>query len=59
LIRPIEYKNTFNADLCMLAFGTIFLFTAMFTGKKNKLDRWESGIMLIIYIGYIIYLVNI
>lgn len=58
LIRPVEYSKVFNIDIFLLAFGTIILFTAMFTGKKKKLDRWEAAIMLLMYVGYTIYLVN-
>ena len=58
LIRPIEYDTLFNLDLYILAGGTIFLFVAMFTGKKKKLDRWEAFVLLICYIAYIAYLVG-
>jgi len=30
----------------------------MFSGKKLKLDRWEAGVMALIYVGYIIYLLR-
>ena len=58
LIRPLEYNLSFNKDLYLLGFGTILLFFAMFSGKKKKLDRWEAGILLIIYIGYTMLLIN-
>jgi cation:H+ antiporter len=58
LINPIKYNNVFNTDLYILAGGTIFVFIAMFTGKKKKLDRWEAYILLIFYLCYIIYLVS-
>lgn len=58
IIRPITYDTAFNLDLYLLAGGTIFLVTAMFTGKKKKLDRWEAGILIITYIVYTVYLIN-
>lgn len=58
VINPIKYNNVFNADLYILAGGTIFLFIAMFTGVKKKLDRWEAGLLLIFYLFYIVYLVS-
>jgi len=58
LINPIPYDQVFNTDLYILAFGTILLFAAMFTGKLKKLDRWESAILLLIYIGYTVYLIR-
>ncbi len=58
LIRPVDYNLKFNSDLYILAIGTIFLFVAMFSGKKKKLDRWEAAILLIVYIGYTFYLIQ-
>lgn len=56
LIRPIQYNPSFNFDILLLIVATIVLFLFMFSGKKHKLDRWESGILLLGYIGYITYL---
>ncbi len=58
MINPIPYDTVFNTDLYILAFGTILLFVAMFTGKLKKLDRWESVVLLLIYVGYTIYLIR-
>ncbi len=58
LIRPLNYNPEFNKNLYLLGFGTILLFIAMFSGKKKRLDRWEAAILLAIYIGYTIYLIN-
>lgn len=58
LVRPIEYAIRFNYDLYFLGLGTLFLFIAMFSGKKRKLDRWEAAILLLLYIGYTILLIN-
>ena len=57
LIRPINYHTTFNTEIYLLTGGTIFLFIAMFTGQRKKLDRWEAGILLITYIAYMTYLI--
>jgi cation:H+ antiporter len=56
-VNPISYNLAFNTDLFLLAGGTIFLFIAMFTGEKKKLDRWEAGVLLITFIVYTSYLV--
>jgi cation:H+ antiporter len=52
LINPIAYNTKFNSDIYILIFGTLFLFIAMFTGEKKKLDRWESAILLVFYLSY-------
>jgi cation:H+ antiporter len=58
IIKPVDYNIKFNFDLALLGIGTLLLFVAMFSGKKKKLDRWEAGVLLLIYIGYTIYLIN-
>ncbi|MCK9450303.1 MAG: calcium/sodium antiporter [Bacteroidales bacterium] len=56
-IKPINYNANFNLDIAILLGGTLFLFIAMFTGKRKKLDRWEAGLLLGFYFFYTIYLV--
>ncbi len=58
VIRPIVYDTVFDLDLYILAGGTIFVFIAMFTGKKKKLDRWEAAILLVSYIAYLVYVIQ-
>ncbi len=58
LVNPIEYNRAFNLEIYLLLCGTAFLFVAMFTGKKKKLDRWEAGILIIVFIAYIGYSVG-
>ncbi len=55
--HPLHYNLNFNTDLFLLSFGTILLFTAMFTGGKKKLDRWEAALMLTFYMGYTTWLI--
>lgn len=51
-VKPVHYNIKFNIDLLILAAGTLFLFVAMFTGQKKKLDRWEALLLLLFYIVY-------
>ena len=57
LIKPVKFDTVFNTDLYILGAGTVFLFLAMFTGKRKKLDRWEAAILLVAYSTYMVYLV--
>lgn len=59
LIRPAPYDASFNTDLLLLVGGTLFLFTAMFTGQRKKLDRWEAGLLLFVFIGYMVVLIRL
>ncbi|RKS53518.1 cation:H+ antiporter [Gillisia mitskevichiae] len=56
-IKPISFNPNFNLDIVILIGGTLFLFMAMFTGKRKQLDRWEAGLLLGFYLIYTIYLV--
>jgi len=58
LINPVKYNPVFNTDIYLFSGGTLFLFLAMFTGGRKKLDRWEAAILLMIYIAYTIWLVS-
>ncbi len=58
LIKPIDYNRAFNTDLLVLGISTLLVFTAMFTGKKKKLDRWEAVILLINFIAYMVYILQ-
>jgi cation:H+ antiporter len=57
-IKPILYDIKFNTDLYILGGGTIFLFVAMFTGQKKKLDRWEAALLLAFYIAYLAFIIS-
>ncbi|MGM0549822.1 MAG: calcium/sodium antiporter [Bacteroidota bacterium] len=49
VVRPMVYIKSFNTDLLFVAGGTLFLFVAMFTGVRKKLDRWEALVLLLAY----------
>ena len=57
-IKPVTFNPNFNMDIAILVGGTLFLFVAMFTGKKKKLDRWEAALLLGFYLVYTIYLIS-
>lgn len=57
VVRPIVYNAKFNWDITILLAGTLVLFVAMFTGKKQKLDRWEAALLFLFYVGYTVYLI--
>ncbi len=58
VIRPQEYNPAFNADILMVVVGTIFLFIAMFAGKRHRLDRWEAGLLLAVFTAYTVFLIS-
>ena len=57
LINPVKYNIQMNTDLWLLIISTLLLFIAMFTGIRKKLDRWEALLMLIIFAGYMTFVI--
>lgn len=56
IISPLEFNPSFNADLYFLAGGTLVLFFAMYTGQKQKLDRWEAILLVAAFTAYTFFL---
>jgi len=57
IVSPIKYSSVFDRDIFFLVIGTLLLLLAMFIGNKKKLDRWQAAIFLLLYAGYIVYLI--
>jgi len=56
IIKPILYSVELNIDMYILAAITLLLFLMVFVGKINKLNKYEAGMLLIIYGGYMYFL---
>jgi cation:H+ antiporter len=52
----LKVKSIIDIEIMVLA--SLLLFLAMFTGKRRSLDRWEGGLFLVIYIGYLAFLIH-
>ncbi len=57
LINPVAYNPKFNLDIFISIGGTLLLLLFMVTGNNKKLDRWEAGVLLTLYLSYTFYLV--
>jgi len=57
IIKPLPFNPGSNIDIGVVILASLLLFLWMFTGKKRSLDRWEAVVFLILYSGYIIFLV--
>jgi len=58
LFNPIAFDFYLNIDIVLLIAVTVLLVILIYVGKKNILDRREGIVMVVIYIFYILYLVN-
>lgn len=58
LISPINTVQSLNNDMLILTFVTLLLVVFMFTGKRNKIDRWEAVILTLMYVLYMSYIIQ-
>jgi cation:H+ antiporter len=58
LVRPLPFSKTSDIDIMMTIFSSLILFLIMFIGKKHTVERWQGITMIMIYIGYVAYLVG-
>ncbi|MBN1327584.1 MAG: sodium:calcium antiporter, partial [Candidatus Cloacimonetes bacterium] len=58
LIRPIEYPVILNLDFYFLIGITLFFLLTMFTGKKQRIDRWEAFLFVMLYLVYLIIIIH-
>lgn len=56
-ITPLSLVASANFDLAIAGLASALLFLWMFTGRKMELERWEGGLLVSLYIGYIILIV--
>lgn len=56
LIHPATYNPAFNTDQYVMIGAILLLFLLMFNPKRHRLDRWEGGLLLVIFVMYAIFL---
>jgi cation:H+ antiporter len=56
IIKPIPFNPIYNFDLVFLLATTTILLTFMYAGKKQKLEKWNSFILIGMYLFYLIFL---
>ncbi len=55
VIKPLPFQPASNPDIGMVVLASFILFAAMFTGKKQSLDRWEGALLLGIFAAYMTF----
>ena len=58
LINPLSFVGMNFVDLGVLLLSAIVLFTATIVGKKDKIDRLDGSIFLLIFAAYMAYLIH-
>jgi cation:H+ antiporter len=57
VIRPLPLEPRVNIDIGLLNIASIFMLLFMLTGEKRTLDRWEAGLLLSLYLVYVMAIV--
>ncbi|MCQ2175468.1 MAG: calcium/sodium antiporter [Bacteroidales bacterium] len=55
-IVPLSFGSMNYVDLGVLLLGALVVFTSAYVGKRDKIDRLDGAIFLIIEIAYLIFL---
>lgn len=56
-ILQLPFNPNTNIDVLVSVAATLILFLAIFVGKKHKIDRWQGGVFVGLYVLYIGYLI--
>ena len=57
LIHPLSFENITYVDLGILLVSALALVSALFIGKKDKIDRLDGSLFLLIWAAYMAYLI--
>lgn len=57
LIQPVRFQPALNLDILVLISATVVVLLSMFTFKRNKVDRREAFVFVLLYLGYTYYLI--
>ena len=57
MVTPLSFGSLDIADALVLLGSLLLLGLTLFTGKKNQIDRWEGGILLLAWLGYMAWLI--
>lgn len=56
VVAPIDYHAKLNVDILILMVVTILALYLIYSGRKNILTRKEGGVLLFLYVCYIVFL---
>jgi cation:H+ antiporter len=57
IIRPLPFYPSANVDILVTCLASILLFIFALAGPGRRIDRKEGGLFVVIYVGYIVYLI--
>jgi cation:H+ antiporter len=58
VINPLPFNVVSNSDIMVMIFASTLLVIVIPIGKKNTIDRWNGILFLLIYVSYIVFLIQ-
>ncbi len=58
IVTPLQVNSASFPDIAVNLASSLLLFIFIFTGKGRQLARWEGGILLVLYVAYLILLIT-
>ncbi len=59
LVKPVPVSTAGLHDLYVAIAATLVLYGVIYIGKRYHIERWQGALMLLMYIGYVVYLLNL
>ena len=56
VIAPMSFADINLVDMAALALCSVLIWTSLFTGKRNKIDRFDGVLMLLAFAAYMVWL---
>ena len=56
VITPLSFASMTVVDIITLVLSAVLLLIWAYTGRKNRIDRWEGAAMLLCYVAYNVFL---
>lgn len=57
VIKPLPFQPSGNSEIAMAIIASILLFSVLFVGKKQVVEKWQGILFVLIYVVYITFLV--
>jgi len=56
-ISPLSFNLAVNFDILVATLAMVMLFSFMFLGRHQRVDRWQGATAVLVYIGYLSFLI--
>ena len=56
IITPLSFASMTIVDIAALILSSVLLLIWAYTGRRNRIDRWEGAAMLLCYVAYNVFL---